>query len=170
VATPHVPLPPALEVEPTFAHAAGYLAQHDPELRLRRSVEVRGYYVLERRCRRRGMSQVGYRDQSDAHIQRRDGYVHVSLVHQQWLTRPWNMLRALKEEGADLFAQHAEQFANELDYEETWAKVTRRRRRHGLFRDLAKEHFDILDRIGNRDGTERIRFNNPGLPAAAPAN
>lgn len=164
----HVPVPRHLRVEPCFAHVLGYLQRHDPQLRLRKSVE-RGYrqqtgceYVLERRARRRNVSNAGLRDQSDLHVQRRDGYVHVSLVHRNFLHRPWNLIRALKEEGEDLFVKGAARVADEIEYEEAWMKESRRRRRLGLLRDIAVDAYDPLSRMGNKDGSERTRISNVG--------
>lgn len=171
----HVPVPRHLRVETAFRHVEPYLHRIDPDLRLRKSAEQgvpqqRGCeYVLERRVRRRPISNAGLHDDSDWLIQARDGYVHVSLLHRNWLYRPWNIIRALKTEGADLFAEGAQRFADELEYEEAWAKETKRRRRFGLLRDIAVDAFDPLSRMGNRDGTERTRISNPGLPAATPA-
>jgi hypothetical protein len=170
MASPHVPVSRALQLPRTFANVPGYLALHDPDLRIRRSAERAEVYVLERRCRRRPAVNTGMRDVSDMHVQARDGYIHVASVHPNWLAKPWNLVRALKTEGADVWAQGGGQkVANELDYETRWAKETRRRRRLGLFRDIAKDFFNIADRLGNGDGTERMRINNPGLPSAAPA-
>jgi hypothetical protein len=142
----------------------GYLGLVDPELRIRRSAERAHLYVLERRCRRRPATAVGYRDISDMHIQARDGYIHVATVHPQWLTRPWNIVRALKEEGADLFVKGAARTADEMEYHEAWQKETRKRRRLGLFRDIAVDAYDVLNRMGNRDGTERTRVSVAGGP------
>jgi hypothetical protein len=164
--TPHVPLPPELELPDTYAHVQGYLASVDPDLRIRRSAERPRLYVLERRCRRRPAVNTGMRDTSDIHVQARDGYIHVSTVHPNFLNKPWNIVRALKEEGTDLWAKGgAEKVANEMEYEEAWQIETRRRRRLGLFRDIAGEGYDILSRMNN-DG-ERSRINNAG-PATRP--
>lgn len=161
--TEHVPVHSALRLDPEFRHVQEILIEHDPELRLRKSVERAGFYVLERRCRRRPAVNAGLGDYSDLHVQARDGYVHVSLVHWQWLTRPGNILRALQEEGEDVFAKGGQRIADELAYEERWAKESRRRRRLGLLRDIAADAFDPLSRMGNKDGTERTRIQNVGI-------
>jgi len=158
----HVPLPPSLRLEPWCAHVQEFLARHDPQLRLRKSVERPGYFVLERRCRRAPATNAGLSDHSDLHVQARDGYIHVSLVHWQWLTRPWNIVRDLLEEGYDTFAKSWQQIDDELRYEEAWAKESRRRRRRGIYRDMAVDFFDIANRLGNKDGTERSRISAPG--------
>jgi hypothetical protein len=164
MSTPHVPIPAHLRLEPEFEAVPGYLRLIDPDLRIRKSVEWPGLYVLERRCRRAPAVNTGMRDLSDMHIQARDGYIHVATTHTGWLLKPWNMIRALKEEGVDLWAQGgAQTCANEMEYEEHWAKVTRRRRRQGLYRDIASEGYDLLSRL-NING-ERSRISNPGLPA-----
>lgn len=170
MASPQVPLPRALQLPRTFRYVAGYLALHDADLRIRRSVERAGLYVLERRCRRRPVVNTGMRTRSDMHVQARDGYIHVATVHSSYLSRPWNIVRALRQEGTDLWAAggHAK-VANELDYEQEWARETRRRRRFGLFRDIAVDFFDVGNRLGNKDGTERTRISHPGVSALSPA-
>jgi hypothetical protein len=161
MATPHVPVSSDLALPAQYAHVAGYLALVDPELRIRQSAEKPQVYILERRCRRRPAANLGMRDRSDMHIQARDGYIHVASVHPNYLNKPWNIIRALKEEGADLFVMSAQQVDDEDQYEKAWAKETRRRRRLGLYRDIARDAFPILDRMGNRDGTERMRISAP---------
>lgn len=158
----HVPIPSHLRLPSWCAHVTEYLHRHDPELRLRVSAEQPTYFCLERRARRPPACNAGYGDHSDLHIQARDGYIHVSLVHGQWLTRPWNILRALNEEGEDTFVKGAQRIDDELRYEERWLKETRRRRRLGLFRDIAADAYPILDRLGNKDGTEKTRISAPG--------
>lgn len=157
----HVPVPSHLRLEPEFETVHGYLRLVDPSLRIRKSAERPDVYVLERRCRRAPAVNTGMRDLSDMHIQARDGYIHVATTIAIWLTRPWNMIRALKTEGVDLWVEggHAK-VASELDYEETWTKETRRRRRQGLYRAIAGEGYDILSRL-NING-ERSRINNVG--------
>lgn len=162
MASPHVPVPVELALPSRYAHVQGYLDRHDPDLRLRKSAERPHLYVLERRCRRRPAVNLGMRDRSDMHVQARDGYIHVATVHPAFLEKPWNIIRALTEEGADLFAKGAHEVADEEAYEARWQKETRRRRRLGLFRDIAREAFDTLNRIGNSDGTERTRVSSPG--------
>jgi hypothetical protein len=163
MASPHLPVPDALTVPATFAHVEGYLQLHDPDLRLRRSLERPAYFVLERRCRKRPATNVGMRVATDMHLQARDGYIHVSCVHPNWLTKPWNIVAELKEAGVDLWGRDLEAIDNELRYEEAWAKETRRRRRLSLYRGIAGEGFDVLNRM-NIDG-ERSRINNVGTVA-----
>lgn len=158
MATPHVPVSSDLALPALYAHVQGYLDRHDPDLRIRRSAEHPQLYVLERRCRRRPAANLGMRDRSDRHVQARDGYIHVSTVHPNFLNKPWNIVRALQDEGTDLFAKTAEQFDNEEQYEERWERETRRRRRRELYRAIARDAFDVLDRVGNRDGSERTRL------------
>lgn len=162
MATPHVPVSADLALPAEYAHVQGYLDRVDPDLRLRKSAERPQVYILERRCRRRPAANTGMRDKSDMHVQARDGYIHVASVHPNFLNKPWNMVRALLEEGVDLFATSAQQVEDEEQYEKAWQKETRRRRRLGLYRDIARDAFPILDRHGNRDGTERMRVSAPG--------
>lgn len=159
----HRPVPAHLQIEPQYEAVHGMLRLHDPDLRMRKSAEHRGLYVLERRCRRAPAVNTGMRDRSDMHIQARDGYIHVATTRAIWLTKPWNMIRALKTEGADLWAEGgAARFATEAEYEERWSKETRRRRRRGLYRDIAVDAYDTLSRM-NING-ERSRISNAGVP------
>lgn len=159
MSAPHVPVPAHLRLEPGFDVVHGYLAGMDPDLRIRKSAERAGVYILERRCRRAPAVNTGMRDLSDMHVQARDGYIHVASVHVNWLFHPWNIVRALKEEGVDLWAgRGATVVANELDYEERWFKETRKRRRLGLYRDIAKDGYDTLARMAG----DRSRINNAG--------
>lgn len=160
-------LEPELQLDPDFGHVQAYLHQHDPDLRLRRSAEAADMWVLERRCRRAPAVNTGMRTRTDTHVQARDGYIHVSLVHREWLMHPWNILIALREEGFDVWAHGtANDLVDEIEYEEAFLRETRRRKRSDEFKGHVREAFDILSRLGNRDGTERTRFTNPGLPPA----
>jgi len=178
MSTPHVPVPAHLRLPPQFEEVFAYLRDVDPDLRIRKSAERTGVYILERRCRRAPAVNVGMRDLSDMHVQARDGYIHVASVHEAWLFHPWNIVRALQHEQADLWAAGgADRLSDELEYEERWAKETRRRRRQGLYRDIATDALPIVQRLNI--GGSRLRFNNPGTPkpthddiltgAAAPA-
>lgn len=149
-----------------WRHVNDYLQAHDPDLRLRASVERPGWFVLERRTRRRPAVNTAMPDLSDMHVQARDGYIHVSLVHSEWLNKPWNIIARLRDEGVDLWAyKSSEAFADELEYEEHFVRETRRRRRQEDGRAYYREMFDVLSRLGNTDGTEKTRFPNPGLSA-----
>jgi hypothetical protein len=86
--SPHVPVPAHLRLEPEFEAVPGYLRLVDPDLRIRKSAEYSGLYVLERRCRRAPAVNTGMRDLSDMHIQARDGYIHVATTHALWLLKP----------------------------------------------------------------------------------
>jgi hypothetical protein len=166
MASPHVPVARALALPWRDRHVEGYLARQDPDLRIRRSAEDPRYYVLERRCRRRPPVHAGRRDESDLHIQARDGYVHVARVHPSYLTRPWRLVRALREMGEDLWVQGAARFATEEDYQVAWARESARRRRREEFRALAREAYDLAQRHG--DGVTRPRVSNAGVPIVAP--
>lgn len=169
MSTPHVPIPAHLRLPPEFEDVPGYLQLVDADLRIRRSAEAYNLFVLERRCRRAPATNTGMRDTSDMHIQARDGYIHVSSVNPAWLTKPWNIVRALKEEGADLWAQGgAAKFCDEQEYEEAWTEETRKRRRLGLYRDIATDAFPIMQRLNI--GGSRMRFNNPGMPKSTHAD
>jgi hypothetical protein len=146
-----------------WRHVNDYLQAQDADLRIRASVERPGWFVLERRCRRRPAVCSAMHDQSDMHVQRRDGFIHVAIVNPEWLNKPWNILRALRTEGADTWAYtNTDVLADEQDYEERWQRETRRRRRHEDGVAYYREQFDILSRLGNLDGTEKTRFTNPG--------
>jgi hypothetical protein len=97
-----------------------YLQGHDPDLRLRASVERAGLFILERRCRRRPAVNTAMSDVSDMHVQARDGFIHISTVHPEWLNKPWNILRALRDEGVDLWAyKSSEAFCDERNTRST---------------------------------------------------
>jgi uncharacterized protein (DUF952 family) len=161
--TPHVPVPYELRLPPEFEDVYGYLSLVDPDLRIRRSLEHPSLFVLERRCRRAPAINVGMHVISDMHLQARDGYIHVSAVHANWLTKPWNILRALREDGVDLWVEGgAAKVDDELQYEERWATETRRRRRKSLYQEIAADALPIMQRLNI--GGSRMRFNNPGLP------
>jgi hypothetical protein len=150
---------------PRFAYVQDYLVQFDADLRIRRSAELPHMFVLERRIRNRPAANLGMRDLSDMHVQARDGYIHISTVHPQWLERPWNIVRELKEVGADLWDEGGYgRVTDELEYEEAWAQITRRRRRLQMFREIALDGYDVLSRL-NING-ERSRISAPGLPNA----
>lgn len=142
----HVPLSDDLAVPEMFAHVQPFLARHDPQLRIRRSVERVDCYVLERRVRRRPATNTGLRDRSDIHVQARDGYLHVGLVHPSLMWRPWRIMQRLLTWGVDLWRVGVDQVDSELRYEEVWAEETRRRRRFNLFRDIATDHWHLLNR------------------------
>jgi hypothetical protein len=132
---------------PRFRYVNDYLVQFDADLRIRRSAEKPFYFVLERRIRNKPAANLGMRDLSDMHVQARDGYIHISTVHPQWLERPWNIVRELKDEGADLWDQGGYgRVVNEVEYEEQWQRVTRKRRRRQLFREIALDGYDLLER------------------------
>lgn len=160
-------LSPHLQLPRRWRHVQDYLAGHDPDLRLRRSVERPGWFVLERRCRRRPAPNSAMRDLSDIHVQARDGYIHIAITHPEYLNKPWNIIAQLRTEGVDLWAYKShDAFADELEYEEHFVRETRRRRRQEDGVAYYREMFDILGRLGNNDGTEVSRFNNPGNPSA----
>jgi hypothetical protein len=160
--TPHVPVPDHLALPAEFEDVPGYLALIDPDLRIRRSAEAENLFVLERRCRRAPAVNTGMRDVSDMHVQARDGYIHVASVHPNWLRKPWNIVRALREEGIDLWAEGgAAKVDDELLYEEQWAKETRRRRRRGLYRDIARDAHGPMQRLNI--GGARSRISNAGV-------
>lgn len=160
--TPHVPVPEHLRLPAEFEDVPGYLELVDPDLRIRRSAEAENVFVLERRCRRAPAVNTGMRDISDMHIQARDGYIHVASLHAAWLGKPWNIVRALREEGADLWVQGgAQKVDDELLYEEAWDRETRKRRRLGLYRDIARDAHGPMQRLNI--GGSRTRMNNPGV-------
>lgn len=159
--TPHVPVSDALALPPEFEFVPRYLELIDPDLRIRRSAEAMNLYVIERRCRRAPAVNTGMRDTSDMHVQARDGYIHVASVHPSYLWKPWNMVRALKTEGADLWAEGgATKFTNELEYEEAWTVETRKRRRGGLYREIARDAHGPMQRMNI--GGSRPRISNAG--------
>jgi hypothetical protein len=168
----HVPVPRDLAVPWRHRHAETTLQGLDPSLRLRRSIEEPQFFVLERQCARSSPINVGMRIRSDMHLQARDGYIHVGLVHPSLLDKPWVITYRLRHEGRDLWEGRvfgkdgARTFEEQEQYEATWARETRRRRRRALFRDIAVAHFDLLARRGDAEGgTNRTRISNAGVRA-----
>ena len=107
-------LPAELRLPPRYRHVQDYLASFDGDLRMRRSVERRELYVLERRVRR-SPTNLGMPGVSDLHVQAR-GFIHVSTVHPQWLERPWAIVAGLTESGVDLWDHGgASRLADELE-------------------------------------------------------
>lgn len=143
----HVPVRRDLVLPREHRRVFGYLAAFDRELRIRRSIERPTCYVLERRCRRRPAVNASMTLRSDMHLQARDGYIHVSLVHPQWLFRPWKIVEALQTEGADTWAAGgAAKVDDELRYEERWQAETRKRRRREKYREIAVDHYAHVQR------------------------
>jgi hypothetical protein len=161
----HVEVPRLLRLPERFRRAQEYLWFHDADLRLRRSLEQPWFYVLERRCRRAPAVNRGIRLGSDMHLQARDGYIHVGLVHPSLLMRPWRIVERLQEQGADLWAAGgAQRVEDEAIYEARWQRETRKRRRRDLFRDITRDAADALERTGFFGGM-RTRISNAGSPA-----
>jgi hypothetical protein len=162
-------------VEATYAlpshrrYVEDYLRAVDPALRFRRSATKQGFYVLERRCRRSKPAHTSARTMTDAQIQARDGYVHVATVHPWFLDRPQRIIDKLHEDGADMHKVSAKSLQQELIDDEQDAKNARRRKRLDDFRSRSAATFDVLDRLGNKQGFERTRMNNVGLPAPTSA-
>lgn len=167
----HVPVARDLALPWRARHVEPLLQAADPALRLRRSVEQPRYFVLERQCQRAPAVNVAMNVRSDMHLQARDGYIHVGLVHPAFLDKPMHMLGLLREQGTDLWAMRAagksgaESFEAQEQYELQWTRETRRRRRSQLFREIALDHFDLLARRGDAEGgTRRTRISNAGAP------
>lgn len=159
MSAPHVPVSPRLRLEPRYRSVLDYLVQFDADLRLRKSAERPEFYVLERRIRNKPAANTGMRDLSDMHVQARDGYIHIATVHPTYLERPWRMVEKLKEAGADLWDEGGSgRVADECEYEEEWQRITRKRRRLQIFRDIARDGYDVLNRIGG----DRTRIAAPG--------
>lgn len=164
----HIAPPKALRLPRSLEAAQRYLTAFDKDLRLRRSAENPHVFILERRCRRRPATNTAMRDTSDMHIQARDGYIHVGSVHPALLFRPHVIVQELLESGRDMWSAGGfDQVFDEVQYEKAWEKETRRRRRLSLFRDLALEHFDLMNRHG--DGVSRPRISNAGTGQKAAA-
>jgi hypothetical protein len=168
----HVTPSKALRLPRRFALAQRYITAFDKDLRLRRSAENPQVYILERRCRRRPVANTAMRDRSDIHVQARDGYIHVASVHPALLFRPHVIVEELRDGGRDTWeAGGGLKTFDEVAYEQEFMKETRRRRRARLFREVALEHYDLMNRFGDREGrTNRTRISNVGTaPLAAPA-
>lgn len=162
--SPHVPVDPELRLPRHYAYVEDYLRVHDGALRLRRSLDQPGFYVVERRVSR--SKPVHTSLYSDAMVAARDGYVHVSHVHPWFMERPARIIAKLRGDQNDLWREGgARQLDATLRRQEHDARVERREKRRAWARDVASEAFDALDRLGGIGGTERTRLNNAGLPA-----
>jgi len=160
----HVPVAERLTLPRRHWRAQRVVARFDRDLRLRKSAESAYWYVLERRIRQQPAVNTALRDLSDMHIQARDGYVHISTVHPAFLWMPHRLVARLREEGIDLWdSGGAGKIADEMAYEEQWARITRRRRRLQLFREIALDSYDPMSRLA---GT---RVSAPGPLIVAPA-
>ena len=162
----HVPVVPTLALPWRYRHVEAAWQATDPALRVRRSIEQPFYFVLERQCRRAPAINVAMRIRSDLHLQARDGYIHVGLMHPAFLDKPYHALGLLRTQGSDLWARRAngmtgaESFEAEEAYEAAWQQESRKRRRSQLFREIALEHFDRMQR---HDGA---RISNAGIAPA----
>ena len=162
--SPHVPVDPELRIPRHYAYVEDYLRAHDDALRLRRSLDVPGFYLIERRLSRSKVVHTSC--YTDAMIAARDGYIVVTHVHPWYLDRPARIVAKLRGDDNDLWAAGGAQAVDQkLRTAENEARSYRRFKRRQWTRDVASEAFDTLDRVGGRGGTERVRINNAGLPA-----
>jgi hypothetical protein len=166
----HVPPPKALRLPKGLELAQRYVSAFDPRppaaAQRGKSVRLRPRAALSPSAG----GEHRHARLSDVHIQARDGYIHVASVHPNVVRRPWAIVAELMENGRDTWAVGgADKLFDELEYEKALMKESRRRRRLALFTDIAKDHYDLLDRHGNPDGTERTRVSNAGTEASPKA-
>ncbi len=164
---PHVLVDPLYALPEAFAHVERIIRNFDGALRLRKSVSQPGSYVLERKLSRSHPIQTAQRG-TDLHLQAQDGYIHISLVHEEWLRHPENILRELKAN--DIWAQGgAETVDRQMADDERYAREDAERKRRETLREIAIDAFDPLNRMGGEGGTERTRIQNAGVvPAELP--
>lgn len=165
MSSPHVPVDPALALDAGFRYVEDYLRVVDPELRLRKSINEPGFFVLERRCSRSRPVQVTRGALNDGQVAARDGYVHVTTVHRVYLDAPQLIVTALKEDGFDLYAEGGAAGAfQKFLTAKAEAKAVRRLKRDQDRRAFFREAFDLLNRTGGEGGTERTRISAAGAP------
>jgi hypothetical protein len=156
----HVPVEAALALPGCYCYVEDYLRGVDALLRLRRSANHRGFFVLERRVRRSRPPETARRDLSDQHVQARDGYVHVTTVHPWYLDRPQRIVDKLREDDGDWHApgNSAAQWWARQEAQASAEKAQRSEARYREFRDFYR---DSLDAVARTDGT---RIQHPGRP------
>jgi hypothetical protein len=142
----------------------------DPALRLRRSVDHAGFFVLERLTTNTKPVDTSASGLTDVKMATRDGYLHVAHVHPFFVHHPDKLLERLLENDNDLWRQGtghigsaADRYVRELATEQDEAKAHRKRHRRQESEGFYAESFDVLDRLGDRHShAERTRINNAG--------
>lgn len=166
----HVTPPAEWALPEQFAASERVLRAHDPALRLRRSVDHAGFFVLERLTTNTKPVDTSAAGLTDVKMATRDGYLVVSVVHPQFVHHPDRLLDRLLANGNDLWTQGtghigsaADRYIRELATEQDEAKAHRKRHRRQEAEGFYAESFDVLDRLGDKHShAERTRINNAG--------
>lgn len=156
----HVVVEPGLALDPSVRYVEDILRVSDPQLRLRRSIDTPGHFVLERRVRRSKVMATSRR-LSDRGIQARDGYIHITTVHPWWLQHPDRIVARLHEDGEDLHRVGFDTVDRQLRQADADARAQRRARRYDHFAHIAAEGYDLRQRVGH-EGVGKYRINNVG--------
>jgi hypothetical protein len=156
----------------SYAGVQVSLRAFDAELRLRRSVELEGCYVLERRASwtrpphvDRKHDELGNQVPDDLLVSTRDGYHFIAHVSQWFMERPDKIVEELRANDNDLHApgNNAEQAFQKMVSDRAAAHAKKRAFRLDEWGGFYRETFDILDRIGDTGShAERMRINNAG--------
>jgi hypothetical protein len=166
----HVKPPAEWALPDEFAASERVLRAYDPALRLRRSVDHAGFFVLERLTTHTKPVDTSAAGLTDLKMATRDGYLHVAHVHPFFVHHPDKLLERLLSNDNDLWTQGtghigsaADRYIRELATEQDDARVNRRRHRRQESEGFYAESFDVLDRLGDRHShAERTRLNNAG--------
>lgn len=166
----HVKPPAEWALPDQFAKTERVLQAYDPALRLRRSIDHAGYFVLERLTANTKPVDTSARGLTDLKMATRDGYLHVAHVHPFFVHHPDKFLERLLSNDNDLWKQGtghigsaADRYIGELRTEQDDARANRRRHRRQEWEAFYAEGYDTLDRLGDKHShAERTRINNAG--------
>jgi hypothetical protein len=168
----HVKPPTEWALPDRFAATERVLRAYDPALRLRRSIDHAGFFVLERLTANTKPVDTSAAGLTDTKMTSRDGYLHVAHVHPFFVHHPDKLLERLLANGNDMWksgtghlGSAADQYIREMKTEQDEAKANRRRHRLQEFEGFYAESYDVLDRLGDsKSHAERTRINNAGAP------
>lgn len=170
--TAHPAVAPEITLPPQYVAAEQLMRQFDSALRVRRSVQHPGFYVLERRTSRTKpmhietqYDELGNEKPSDMKVATRDGYLFISHVHPHFLDEPNRILEQLRAHGNDLQApgNNAARAFDQMVRDREEAKARRAAFQLDEWDAYFRESFDILDRVGDQHShAERMRLNNAG--------
>jgi hypothetical protein len=166
----HVKPPAEWALPDQFVKTERVLQAYDAALRLRRSIDHAGYFVLERLTINTKPVDTSAAGLTDLKMSTRDGYQHVAHVHPFFVHHPDKLLDRLLDNDNDLWklgtghvGSAADRYVSELRTEQDDARANRRRHRRQEWEGFYAEGFDTLDRIGDtKSHAERTRINNAG--------
>lgn len=159
-------LEPFLRLPAHLQWVEDHLRGTDGALRLRRSNEVAGFFVLERKVSF-GPPIHTKRPHSDAWIACRDGYLFLSHVHPALVANPLELVMRLRADGGDMHAagNGAKQTYDRIVSEKADADAKWEKDVEDTFEHYYREGHDTLQRMGDAHGIGRFRINNAGLPS-----